>query len=182
MNEMMDMMNFIAKEKGAVKLEDKIVEGQSAKLDGTGSVHKQCPAFKYNAENPFVIRGNELEVGASELSSSRTTTNLVKAREEKDMMGHVSLPSKYAELHPMLIDNNFLTPVRFLPKIPPFLASEGAQGLSSKCEILVKANEEFAIKKAVSGGWRSLDDDWSGWTIAEFWKWGGVHPVFEEHG
>ncbi|KAK8658780.1 hypothetical protein V6N13_036974 [Hibiscus sabdariffa] len=80
---MMDMMNVMAKEKGTIKLEDKLVEGQSGKLEGTGSVHKQGPAFKYNAENPFVIRGNKLEVGASELSSSKTTTNLVKDREKR---------------------------------------------------------------------------------------------------
>ncbi|KAK8636877.1 hypothetical protein V6N13_064314 [Hibiscus sabdariffa] len=77
-----------------IKLEDKSVESQSGKLEGKGYVHEQAPASKYNAKNPFVIRVNVSEWGTYESSSSKTTTNLVKAREEKDMRGHVSLPLK----------------------------------------------------------------------------------------
>ncbi|KAK8696264.1 hypothetical protein V6N13_001400 [Hibiscus sabdariffa] len=78
---MMDLMNAMAKEKGTVKLEDKSAEGQSGKLGCKGSVHEQAPASRYNAKNPFVIHVNESEGGASESSSSKTTTNLVKAQE-----------------------------------------------------------------------------------------------------
>ncbi|KAL4353994.1 hypothetical protein GQ457_06G012600 [Hibiscus cannabinus] len=120
MTEMMDMMNAMAKEKGTGKPNNKTVEGQSGEFEGKGSVCKQVPASKYNAENPFVIRFNKSEGGMSESSSSKTTTNLAEAREEKDMRGHVSLPLKYVELLPMLIDNMLITPVRSVPKKPPF--------------------------------------------------------------
>ncbi|KAK9033289.1 hypothetical protein V6N11_018322 [Hibiscus sabdariffa] len=120
MSEMMDMMNAMAKEKGTVKPKDKTVEGQSGEFKSKGSIREQVPTSKYNVENPFVIRVNKLEGGISESSSSKTTTNLAEAREEKDMRGHVSLPLKYAELLPMLIDNKLVTPVRSVPKKPPF--------------------------------------------------------------
>ncbi|KAK8519731.1 hypothetical protein V6N11_064882 [Hibiscus sabdariffa] len=92
MTEMMDLMNAMAKEKGIVKLEDKSVEVLSGKLEDRGFIHEQGPAFKYNVENPFVIRVNKSKGGASESSSSKTTINPVEAREEKDMKEHVSLP------------------------------------------------------------------------------------------
>ncbi|KAL4379018.1 hypothetical protein GQ457_02G030350 [Hibiscus cannabinus] len=107
MTEMMDMMNT--------------VEGQSGEFEGKGSVRERVPASKYNVENPFVIHVNQSKGGTFESSSSKTTTNLIEAREEKDMRGHVSLPLKYAELLPMLIDNKLVIPVRSVPKKPPFL-------------------------------------------------------------
>ncbi|KAK8676502.1 hypothetical protein V6N13_142076 [Hibiscus sabdariffa] len=109
---MLDLMNAMAKEKGTVKPEDKSVEGQSGKPEDKGSVHEIAPASKYNAENSFVIRVNESEWGTSESSFNKTSTNPVKAREEKDMRGHVSLPFKYPELLPLLIDYKLFTPVR----------------------------------------------------------------------
>ncbi|KAK8483042.1 hypothetical protein V6N12_003703 [Hibiscus sabdariffa] len=124
MIEMMDMMNAMAKEKGTVKPKNKIVEGQSGEFEGKGSVREQVPASKYNAENPFVIRFNKSEGGTSESSCRETTTNPAEAREEKDMRGHVSLPLKYAELLPMLIDNKLVTPVQSVPKKPPFPKGE----------------------------------------------------------
>ncbi|KAK8690231.1 hypothetical protein V6N13_088932 [Hibiscus sabdariffa] len=78
---MMDLMNAMAKEKGTIKLEDKSVEGQSGKLRGRGSIHEQATASRYNVENPFVIRVNESEGGASETVSSKTMTNPVKAQD-----------------------------------------------------------------------------------------------------
>ncbi|KAK8508714.1 hypothetical protein V6N12_032709 [Hibiscus sabdariffa] len=105
MTEMMDMMNAMAVEKGTVKPKNKTVEGQSGEFEGKGYVREQVPASKYNAENLFVIRFNKPEGETSESSSSKTTT--------KDMRGRVSLPLKYAELLPMLIDNNLVTPVRY---------------------------------------------------------------------
>ncbi|KAK8480081.1 hypothetical protein V6N12_073990, partial [Hibiscus sabdariffa] len=110
MTETMDMMNAMAKGKGTVKPKNKTVEGQNGEFEGKGSVHEQVFASKYNAENPFIIRFNKLEGGTSESSSSKTATNLAEAREEKNMRGHVSLPLKYAELLPMLINNNLVTP------------------------------------------------------------------------
>ncbi|KAK9020411.1 hypothetical protein V6N11_010435 [Hibiscus sabdariffa] len=107
MTGMMDMMNV---KKGTVKPEENPVEGQRGKLEGKSSVHEQGPASKYNVENPFVIHVDQSKGGTSVSSSSKTTTNLIEAREEKDMRGHVSLPLKYAELLPMLIDNKLVTP------------------------------------------------------------------------
>ncbi|KAK8544928.1 hypothetical protein V6N13_123236 [Hibiscus sabdariffa] len=117
----MDMVNAMAKEKGTVKPEDNLVEGQSGEFEGKGSVREQVPASKYNVENTFVIRVNQSKGGTSESSSSKTTTNLIEAQEENDMRGHVSLLLKYAELLPMLLDNKLVTPVRSVPKKPPFL-------------------------------------------------------------
>ncbi|KAK8975508.1 hypothetical protein V6N11_034517 [Hibiscus sabdariffa] len=112
MTEMMDMMNAMAEEKGTVKPKNKIVEGQSGEFEVKGYVREQVPASKYSVENPFVICFSKPERGTSESSSSKTTT--------KDMRGHVSLPLKYAELLPMLIDNDLVTPVQSIPKKPPF--------------------------------------------------------------
>ncbi|KAL4334894.1 hypothetical protein GQ457_07G008880 [Hibiscus cannabinus] len=120
MIEMMDMINAMAKEKGIVEPKNKKVEGHSGEFEDKGSVREQVLASKYNAENPFVIRFNKSEGGISESSSSKTTTNPIKVREEKNMMGHVSLLLKYTELLPMLIDNKLVTPVRSEPKKPPF--------------------------------------------------------------
>ncbi|KAK9033756.1 hypothetical protein V6N11_049940 [Hibiscus sabdariffa] len=120
MTEMMDMVNAMAKEKETVKPKDKTIEGQSGEFEGKGFAREQVPASKYNVENPFVIRVNKSKGGTSESSSRKTKTNLTEVREEKNMKGYVSLPLKYVELLPMLIDNNLVTPVQSVPKKPPF--------------------------------------------------------------
>ncbi|KAK8576673.1 hypothetical protein V6N13_015106 [Hibiscus sabdariffa] len=84
---MMDLMNAMAKEKGRFKPKNKTVEGQSGEFEEKGSAREQVFASKYNAENPFVVRFNKLEGGTSESSSSKTTSNLAEAREEKNMRG-----------------------------------------------------------------------------------------------